>query len=334
MGKGTDYRLPDGKGRGQPELKRYIGLDIGGTKCAVVLGDENGTVLKKISFPTEDVETTLARLLDETEAMQKASEAPVQSVGISCGGPLDPVRGVIQSPPNLPGWDNIEIVRLIRERTGLNAVLTNDANACALAEWRFGAGRGCNNMVFLTFGTGFGAGIIMDGRLLNGANGNAGEIGHVRLEPTGPIGYGKAGSAEGFASGGGIAQLGKTAALECFRTGAAPAYCPTPENLPRVNAKAIAQAAENGDETAIAVYRRSGEMLGRALSILVDVLNPERIVIGSIYRRSAALLQEAMERVMKEECLPAALSAVTVLPAELGEEIGDRAALSLAMMAE
>ena len=315
-------------------MKRYLGLDIGGTKCAVVLGDENGKVLKKTSFPTEDVGKTLPRLLDEAEAMIAASDAPVRSVGVSCGGPLDPVRGVIQSPPNLPDWDDIEIVRMIRERTGLSAVLTNDANACALAEWRFGAGRGCGSMIFLTFGTGIGAGIIMDGRLLNGANGNAGEIGHVRLEPTGPVGYGKAGSVEGFASGGGIAQLGRAAALERFRDGKSTAFCSSPAELGGVTAKSIAEAAFDGDETAIAVYRRAGEMLGRALSILVDVLNPERIVIGSIYRRASSLLKEEMERVMKEECLPAALSAVTVLPAELGEEIGDRAALSLAIAAD
>ena len=318
----------------KPEPKRYIGLDIGGTKCAVVLGDESGTVLKKASFPTGEVTVTLARLLDETEAMRKASDAPVRSVGISCGGPLDPERGIIQSPPNLPGWDDIGIVRMIKEKTGLDAVLTNDANACALAEWRFGAGRGCRNMVFLTFGTGMGAGIISEGRLINGANGNAGEIGHVRLEPDGPVGYGKAGSVEGFASGGGIAQLGRSAALERFREGKSTAYCPTPDALPSVTAKSIAEAAREGDETAIAVYRRAGEMLGRTLAILVDILNPERIVIGSIFRRASSLLTEEMERVMKEECLPAALAAVKILPAELGEEIGDRAALSLAITAD
>ncbi|MBQ7292692.1 MAG: ROK family protein, partial [Clostridia bacterium] len=181
----------------------YIGIDIGGTKCAVVLGDSNG-ILKKVAFKTEECKQTITKILDIAESFGTAD-----AVGISCGGPLDSGRGVIMSPPNLPDWDNIPIVKLVSDRLGIPAYLQNDANACALAEWRFGAGRGTQNMAFLTFGTGLGAGLILNGRLVDGANGMAGEIGHIRLTDDGPTGYGKAGSAEGYCSGGGIARLGR-----------------------------------------------------------------------------------------------------------------------------
>jgi glucokinase len=186
-------------------------------------------------------------------------------------------------------------------------------------------------MIFLTFGTGMGAGMILGGKLYNGANGNAGEVGHIRLERFGPVGYGKEGSFEGFASGGGIAMTAKTAAIEKLQRGETVGYCRSYEELDSVNAKTVAQAAEAGDETALLVYRQVGEMLGRGLSVLVDIINPERIVIGSIFQRSADLLREPMERVMRRECLPFSLEACEVVPAELGEDIGNRAALSLAI---
>ncbi len=312
-------------------MKHYIGIDIGGTKCAVVLGDCEGTILESVRFATADVDTTLGRILDETAAMQEKSSAPISAVGISCGGPLDEKRGVIQSPPNLPGWDNIAIVEMVEKRIGVRARLCNDANACALAEWRFGAGRGTENMVFLTFGTGLGAGIILGGKLYSGTNGNAGEAGHIRLNRFGPVGYGKQGSFEGFASGNGIAQMAKTAAMELLQQGKAPAYCRSMEEMDTVTAKSVAMAAKAGDETATRVYRLCGDMLGRGLSILVDLLNPERIVLGSIYQRDSELLRESMEQAMAEECLPAALRVVKVVPAELGDDLGNRAALSLAM---
>ena len=312
-------------------MKTYIGIDIGGTKCAVLLGDAFGVVLKETRFPTEDVSSTVARILDECEAMKEAAAGTAVSVGISCGSPLDPVRGIIESPPNLPGWDHIEIVKMVEERTGLPAVLCNDANACALAEWKFGAGRGCRNMVFLTFGTGMGAGLILDGKLYNGANGNAGEVGHIRLERFGPVGYGKQGSFEGFASGGGIAMNARTVAVGELQMGRCTGYCRSWDELDSITAKSVAEAARAGDPTAIRVYRQTGEMLGRGLSILVDLINPERIVIGSIYQRSADLLIEPMERVLAEECLPASLAVCEIVPAELGDDIGNRAALALAV---
>ena len=188
-----------------------LGIDIGGTKCAVISAKwdgENVTILKKEACKTNHTlsgEEMLARLFEMADGI--LDRVP-DAVGISCGGPLDSARGVIMSPPNLPTWDNVEVVRLAEEHFGAPARLQNDANACAVAEWKFGAGRGCNNLVFLTFGTGLGAGLILNGALYDGTNGNAGEAGHVRLADNGPVGYGKSGSFEGFCSGGGIAKLG------------------------------------------------------------------------------------------------------------------------------
>lgn len=310
---------------------KYIGIDIGGTKCAAVLGDENGNVFEKVKFPTTTVDETVAKLLDSAEMLKNKSDEPVVSVGISCGSPLDPELGVIQSPPNLPGWDNVEIVRMVQERLGIPAVLCNDANACALAEWKYGAGRGTKNMVFLTFGTGMGAGIIIDGKIYNGANGNAGEVGHMRMAEHGPVGYGKEGSFEGYSSGGGIAMLAKTAAIEKLQMGKTVSYCASYDELDKVTAKSVAEAARNGDECAIGVYKTAAQMLGRGLAIIVDVLNPEMIVIGSIYQRSADLITPYMDEVLRRECLPQSYKAVKVVPALLGDEIGDVAALTLAV---
>lgn len=179
------------------------GIDIGGTKCAVIVGDENG-IADKIKFETTTVDETIKNIISAVEKLG-ANDA----IGISCGGPLDSKRGVIMSPPNLPGWDNIEIVKMLEERFKMPVSIQNDANACALAEWKYGAGRGTENMIFLTFGTGLGAGLILDGRLYAGTNDMAGEVGHIRISDYGPVGYGKAGSFEGFCSGGGIAEIGE-----------------------------------------------------------------------------------------------------------------------------
>ena len=178
----------------------YIGLDIGGTKCAASLGKIVGDkieILARDEVKTlPSAEETLMGLLpfvEEYKARSGATEA-----GISCGGPLDCKKGLILTPPNLPNWHGFPIVDFVQKKFGLKARLQNDANACAVAEWMFGAGRGTQNMVFLTFGTGLGAGLILDGKLYSGGNDNAGEAGHIRLAKNGPMGYGKVGSFEGF----------------------------------------------------------------------------------------------------------------------------------------
>ena len=301
-----------------------IGIDIGGTKCAVVLGDEK-QIIKKIKFDTKDCKRTVEEIMSAVEVIGEGD-----AIGISCGGPLDSGRGVIMSPPNLPDWNDVRIVDMLTGRFGIPAYLCNDANACALAEWKYGAGRGTQNMVFLTFGTGLGAGLILNGRLYEGACGMAGEVGHVRLSEHGPVGYGKAGSFEGFCSGRGIAQIGRTVALECLQSGRRAAFCKSVGELDGITAKLIAEYADRGDVDAQRVYAISGEMLGRGLSMIVDILNPEVIVIGSVFSRSENLLRESMEKTLRREALGTSVAACRIVGASLGENIGDFAALSVA----
>lgn len=300
-----------------------IGVDIGGTKCAVTLGDAAGNLLQKRRFATEAPQETLQKII--AAAKELAEGNPIEACGISCGGPLDERRGLILSPPNLPGWDAIPITALLEEALGVPCGLRNDANACAMAEWQFGAGKGAENMIFLTFGTGLGAGIIANGKLLAGANGNAGEVGHIRLAAEGPVGYGKPGSFEGFCSGGGLAQLGKEAAGQARRKGAPVAW-----EKEKIDVAEMAAAARAGEPYAKEVFDLCGRRLGEGLAILVDLLNPERIVIGSIFARCEDLLAPAMEKKLKEEALGFALNACKIVPAALGEKIGDAAALAVA----
>ena len=302
-----------------------IGIDIGGTKCAVVLGDDT-KIVKKIRFDTTDLEDTLNNIMNAV-----ASIGEGDAIGISCGGPLDSKKGIIMSPPNLPGWDDVHIVDMLTDRFGVPAYLCNDANACALAEWKYGAGRGTENMVFLTFGTGLGAGLILNGKLYEGACGMAGELGHIRLSQHGPVGYGKSGSFEGFCSGRGIAEIGRTVALEGLQKGSPVGFCRTTAELDGITAKLIAQYADRGDKDAREVYAISGRMLGRGLAVVVDMLNPEVIVIGSVFSRSEGLMREHMEEVLRKEALGASVQCCRVVPAALGEAIGDFAALSVAI---
>lgn len=313
-----------------------LGIDIGGTKCAVIYGvDKAGelSIVDKVRFETTDVKSTIDNIIRELKAMCERhglDASNTNGVGISCGGPLSSKTGVVMSPPNLPGWDNIPIVKYVEDAVGIPASLQNDANACAFAEWKYGAGRGTQNMIFLTFGTGLGAGIIIEGKLYSGTNDNAGEIGHVRLSDFGPVGYGKAGSVEGFCSGGGIAQIGASKAKEKFMMGGKVAWCPSGD-LNSITCKDIAFAGQyDGDELAKEVFEISGTYLGKALSMLIDILNPEAIVIGSVFTRHEVLLRDAMQKVIDREALPAAAACCEVRPAALGEAIGDVAALSLA----
>ena len=312
-----------------------IGFDIGGTKCAVSVGEYVSgkfEIKAKKAIPT-DLSISAYKMIDKLCDMATELTDDYSNVGISCGGPLDSRRGIIMSPPNLKGWDNIEITDYIKKRLkSKNVGLQNDANACAVAEWKFGAGQECTNMIFLTFGTGLGAGLILDSKLYSGTNDMAGEVGHIRLSPFGPIGYGKSGSVEGFCSGGGIAQLGKTKATEALQCGKALSYCSSYDELDTITAKKIAEFANSGHDDAKEVYRICGKKLGEGLSILIDILNPEKIVIGSIFARAENLLAESMNEVLKRECLPASLGVCSVVPAKLGESIGDYAALAVAAM--
>ena len=309
-----------------------IGFDIGGTKCAVSVGNERDgdlVIEKKEIIPT-DLSISPYEMIDRMCAIAERMTDDLSTIGISCGGPLSSAEGMILSPPNLPGWDEVAINRYLTDRYQGKVALQNDANACAIAEWKYGAGRGTDSMIFLTFGTGLGAGLILNGRLYTGASDMAGEAGHVRLRRQGPIGYGKQGSFEGFCSGNGIAQLGRASAKKQLARGSAVSFCASLDQLSDITAKSIAACADEGFEDAREIYRHCGRMLGEGLSMLIDILNPERIVIGSVFLRAEHLLREGMERVIQKEALPHASRVCRVVAAGLGEKLGDYAALSVA----
>ncbi len=310
----------------------YIGLDIGGTKCAAVLGNltENVEILDKITFATAGKTPDEILGIFSDFIIEKQKNYTVEGIGIACGGPLDSRKGIIKKPPSLPLWDGIEIVKYFKEKFNIPTHLKNDADACAVAEWKYGAGKGTENMIFITFGTGFGAGLILGGRLYSGTNDNAGEIGHVRLRKNGPVGYNKAGSCEGFCSGSGIRRLALIELEKLKKKGVTPDFVEKVGGEDNVTAKTIAEHARLGDAFCNRVYKISGKMLGETLSILIDLFNPEKIVIGGVFMRSGDLLYPHAEKVIQKESLIYSQQVVQVVPAKLSENIGDVSALVVA----
>ncbi|MDR1389762.1 MAG: ROK family protein [Treponema sp.] len=313
----------------------FAGVDIGGTKCRVSLGKktEDGLELaargESRATPGQNPQKMLELLAGDIKQILPREERTA-ALGISCGSPLDQKQGLILSPPNLPLWDRIPVTEYFSRELGIPAFLENDADAGALAEWKYGAGRGCGNLVFLTCGTGMGAGLILNERLYSGAGGQAGEVGHIRLSEDGPPGYGKRGSFEGFCSGGGITRLARSMVEAELQMGRRPAFCPSYAGLDSLSARTVGIAAEQGDPLAKKIYAEAGKKLGAGLSIIMDILNPELIIIGSIFARSRGELWPSALAVIEEEALPAARERCRVLPGELGEETGDYAALAAA----
>ncbi|MFH1746466.1 MAG: ROK family protein [Planctomycetota bacterium] len=303
-----------------------LGLDIGGTKTAVVLGDRSGQIHQRAEFATcteRGFEATFAELCNCAELLRATAATDGRSAGVisvSIGGPLAIDTGVIHSPPNLPGWDEIPLKTLLEQRFELPVYIEHDGNAGALAEWYFGAARGTQHAIFLTMGTGFGGGLILNGELHRGACDLAGEVGHLRIADSGPMAFGKAGSWEGLCGGAGIAHL------------AAERY-PQRWQAADTTTRQIAELAQAGDADALAVLAEVSEHLGRGLAILLDVLNPEVIVIGSLAVRLGELLLEPARAVVQREALPGAVAACRIVPAELGDRLGDVAALCAAIRA-
>ncbi len=322
-------------------MKFSLGVDIGGTKCAVVLGkgelttDIDGFIIDKISFPTcvsRGWREVMGEIISQADALlerNSVNNTDLIGVGVSCGGPLDSKSGVVNCPPNLPDWDGVPVADILSGHFGVKCILHNDANACAVAEWRFGAGRGYNNVVFLTFGTGMGAGLILDGKLYSGTNDGAGEIGHIRLAKKGPVGYGKVGSFEGFCSGGGIRNLAVLTAKKYISEGKKSILFKDEKDIENLTAKSVAEAMYKGDEFALEVFTKCAERLGQGLSVIIDILNPQAIVIGSIYERNKEFFFPIVESVIEKEALSCNSRVCEILPAQLGDSIGDYAALGV-----
>lgn len=307
----------------QPLERYYIGLDVGGTKCGVCVGAVKGNgeirLCEQERFLTGGKTYQEVLKLFEEKVDKYVKKYVVESIGIACGGPLDSKLGIIQSPPNLPDWDNVEIVKYFEERFSIPTYLQNDANACAIAEWKFGAGRGAQNVIFMTFGSGLGAGLILDGKLYEGTNGNAGEIGHVRLAKEGPIGFNKAGSAEGFCSGNGIKRL---ALIRASENGFA-----MDESL---TTKDIFEKARLGETFYQNVVKESAEKFATVVSILIDLFNPEVIIAGGVFMRNYDLFMPLMRPIIEMESLGISSKGCKILPAAIQEDVGDYSALAVA----
>ena len=315
----------------------WAGVDIGGTKTAVALSARPPEVISRRVIPTlpaEGPERVLASIRNNIAEMLAAAGARPEAlagIGVSCGSPLDRIAGVIQAPPNLPTWVDVPITSILSREFVCPCRLENDANAGAVAEHRYGAGQGVDHMVFLTLGTGLGAGIIANGQLYHGASDSAGEIGHVRLTRKGPVGYHKAGSVEGWASGGGIAQIAERLVARASVKGVNTVLAEQRCEGGGLSARDVGLAAQAGDPLAKRILRIAGHRLGETLAILVDVLNPQRIVIGGIALRLGDMLLEPARQAMRREALPHAADVCEVVPAALYESIGDVAALCVAM---
>ena len=296
--------------------RRILGVDIGGTKTAVLLGTLSGEILRRTELPTaahRGFSAVYGDIVAAIETTIRSVPADVVALSVSIGGPLDVLQGMILSPPNLPGWDRIPLKQLLADRFQLPVYIEHDGNAGALAEYYFGAGRGARNIVFLTMGTGFGAGIILDGRLYRGTSDVAGEMGHIRIAEDGPDCYGKPGSLEGFASGTGIVRLARMM---------------FPGRWPQtVTVKELYADYQAGADEARVVFSRAAQAFGRGLAIIADMLNPERIILGGLGMRLQDALVEPALAILAAEALPRALAVCSVVPAALGENIGDYAAL-------
>lgn len=243
-------------------------------------------------------------------------------VGISVGAMFNPEDGRFGEAPHLPGWTNFPLVSEIEKAFELPVAADNDANACALAEWKFGTGQGLRHLAFLTFGTGLGAGLILNGQLYGGSCNLAGEIGAVRVAADGPPVRDKPGCLEGFASGAGIAGLVERALAD-------PQGASSTCLIRGASARDVAVGARAGDPLCLEIFAEAGTRLGQGLSILLDLLNLEMILLGSIFARCEDLLRPAMEAELARDAIPAARSACQILPSGLGEEVGDFAAMAV-----
>lgn len=315
-------------------VPRLIGIDIGGTKSAVVIASTDGTILGRKSIATCSGQKSPQVVLEEladlgTELIQDAGHqiSEVTAIGVSCGGPLDTRTGVIHAPPNLPEWVNVPVKEFFEQAFHVRTVVENDANATALAEHRFGAGRGTSNMVFLTVGTGIGGGIIIDNQLYRGTNDLAGEVGHQTILPNGPrCGCGKRGCLEALASGPSIARL----ARESLAYGRHKRVLSLAGGKPdAIRTEHIVQAATEGDPFAIGILEEAGTYLGIGIANLIQILNPEMIILGTIAVHAGDLILAPVRAAVKEYAWERSSRVCQIRPALLGDEAQDLAAIAL-----
>ena len=313
--------------------RAVLALDIGGTKLAVAVVTPDGRVHGFLVEPTrreEGPDAVLHRLFDLgtrsiAVARTEGVTAPVDAVGISCGGPLNAHTGVLLGPLHLPGWVNVPIVDLATAEYGVPAVLENDASAAAWGEYRFGAGRGVESMLYLTVSTGIGGGAILGGRLHHGAAGNGGEYGHIQVQPDGPPCLcGRRGCLEAIASGTSIASRATGLLLDTTEPS-------TLRELAEVRAEHVSAAAVAGDPLAARIWAGALDALASAITDLVNVFEPDLVVLGGGVTRSGAALLDPVRAAVLAAAMPPAARAARIELAQLGDQVGVVGAAAVAL---
>ena len=311
--------------------RHVLAIDIGGTKLAAGIVTATGELLDTVRTPTfveQGPDRIVERLLDLSRTLLQRTHASVSRVGIGCGGPLDTRRGLIQNPPNLPGWIDYPLVRRIQAGLGLPVSLENDANAAALAEYHFGAGRGTRHMVYLTISTGIGGGLILDGELYRGKHGNAGELGHIQVRYDGrPCNCGGRGCLEAYASGTNIARRARELAAHHPESLLA-RLVPTLEDI---QAQTVLAALQAGDPVANALWDETLDILAAGVASIVHAFDPERVVIGGGISNFADLLFPPLRERVARRSMPALADSVDICPAAFAENVGILGAAAVAL---
>jgi len=310
-----------------------LAIDVGGTKLAVGVVAHDGTLVDTVRSPThvhEGPAAVLARIERLAGELLARHAALIDRVGVGCGGPLDTERGLIQNPPNLPGWFDVPIVARFEQAFGLPVTLENDANAAALAEYHYGAGRGARHMLYLTLSTGIGGGLILGGELYRGKRGNAGELGHIQVKYDGETcNCGGRGCLEHYASGTNLARRARALA-EAHPDSLLARLEPTPRDI---TARTVLAALNARDPLALALWDDTLDLLAAGIASAVHAFDPERVVLGGGITNFGTWLFEPLRERLAARAMPLLASGVTVVPAELGEHVGVLGAAAVAFLA-
>jgi glucokinase len=313
-----------------------LAVDIGGTKILTAIFSADGQMLAKDVAPTlahEGVDPVIGRLCSAVDSLldcDRMKPSQLGAISIACAGGIDSGRGVVVTPsPNMPGWVDVPLRDIIQMRFKVDTFVVNDASAAALGEYRFGVGRGVKNLVLFTLGTGIGGGIIADGKLYLGAVGGAAELGHMTIDANGPrCGCGNTGCLEMLASGMAIAgdaigriNRGEKSSLVDMVAG----------KLEDINAEVVGRAARNGDNLAQDVIARAAFYLGIGMVNIVNIFNPEMIVIGGGMAELGDMLVEPGRRMVAERAFSISARLVRIVTAQLGNEAGVYGAAAFAL---
>ena len=303
--------------------KNRIGIDVGGTNVKIALVDDKGNILYSNSVPTraemgyEYTVNNIKQAIKDLMAETKASN--IEGIGFDFPGHIDYKNGIVRLAPNIPGWVNIPIVQIIEDEFKIPTRIDNDVHCAALGELNFGAGKGCENFICMTVGTGIGSGIVINGKLVRGASNAAGELGHIKLQMhDGPLcGCGDYGCMEAFASGPSIVAMAK----EYLLSGKSTRFQEM-ANGGEITPYIVAQAALEGDPVAKRIFTKMGEYIGFGLASVVNLLNPERIIIGGGVADAGDILLDPIRETIKKRAMVVAGSAVEIVAAKLGNSAG------------